>query len=32
MSAELFANDVAPRFTDIPPLRDPLALDLGELV
>jgi alkanesulfonate monooxygenase SsuD/methylene tetrahydromethanopterin reductase-like flavin-dependent oxidoreductase (luciferase family) len=29
MSAELFAREVAPRFTDIPPLRDPLAIDLA---
>ena len=27
-SMRLFARDVMPRFVDIPPLRDPLALDL----
>ncbi len=32
MSAELFANNIAPQFTDIPPLRDPLSIELGELV
>jgi hypothetical protein len=25
----LFARNVMPRFKDIPPLRDPLALDLS---
>jgi alkanesulfonate monooxygenase SsuD/methylene tetrahydromethanopterin reductase-like flavin-dependent oxidoreductase (luciferase family) len=28
-SLRLFAREVMPRFADIPPLRDPLALDLG---
>jgi alkanesulfonate monooxygenase SsuD/methylene tetrahydromethanopterin reductase-like flavin-dependent oxidoreductase (luciferase family) len=28
-SMRLFARDVMPRFKDIPPLRDPLALDLS---
>jgi len=28
-SMRLFARDIMPRFKDIPPLRDPLALELG---
>jgi alkanesulfonate monooxygenase SsuD/methylene tetrahydromethanopterin reductase-like flavin-dependent oxidoreductase (luciferase family) len=31
-SAELFAREIMPRFTGIPPLRDPLALDLDVVV